>query len=116
MTVHLPGLVPPQGATVSIHVELTAQVNITPYVARQKVNVFLLLELSTQLRAGTPELRVGERLCWSVPVELTSPARGVVGRVGELLVDVETGEVLADSATVQRIAADAEDLARRSPL
>ena len=26
MTVHLPGLVPPQGATVSIHVELTAQV------------------------------------------------------------------------------------------
>jgi hypothetical protein len=116
MTVHLPGLVPPEGATVSIHIELTSQVNITPYVAKQKVNVFVRTEISSQLRAATPELRVGERLCWSVPIELVSPGRGVIGRVGELLVDAETGEVLAESESVGRIAANAEDLARRSPL
>ena len=46
---------------------------------------------------------------------LTEADREVV-RVGELLVDVETGEVLAESDTVRRMAADAEDLARRSPL
>jgi hypothetical protein len=53
-------------------------------------------------------LHVGERLCWSVPVVLTSPARGPVGRVGELLVDAGTGELLADADTVQRIAEHAE--------
>jgi hypothetical protein len=116
MTVNLPGVVPPQGATVAIRIELTAQANITPFVARQKVTQFVITEISSQLRGAAPDLNVGERLCWSVPVELTSPARGVVGRVGEILVDAGTGEVLADADTVQRIADNAARLAQRSPL
>jgi hypothetical protein len=116
MTVHLPGLAPPQGATLAIRIELTAQANITSFVARQKVTRFVVMEISSQLLGDTPELVVGERLCWSVPVVLTSPARGVVGKVGDVAVDATTGELLVDQEIVRRMTADAHHLAERSPL
>ena len=105
-----PGQVP-AGATVDIKIEVTAQVNVTAFVARQKVTQFVMTEISNQLCGDTPDLHVGDRLCWSVPVVLTSPQRGTVGRVGEILVDANTGELLADANTVQRIVADAQRLA-----
>ena len=95
---------------------MTAPLNVTAFVARQKVTRFVISEISTQLRGEAPDLNVGERLCWSVPVVLTSPARGSVGRVGEILVDAATGELLADADAVRRIADNAERLAQRSPL
>src|SRR5262249_21336860 len=116
MSVHLPGLTPPQGATVAIRIEVTAAANITPFVARQKVTGFVILEISDRLCGGQRELVVGDRLCWSVPVVLTSPTRGVVGRVGEILVDATTGELLVEPDTVQRMRDDADRLAQRSPL
>jgi hypothetical protein len=82
----------------------------------QKATEFVVTEISHQLHGVTSDPRVGERLCWSVPVVLTCPARSLVGRVGEILVDATTGEVLADAETVQRIADHAERLAQRSPL
>jgi hypothetical protein len=116
MAVNLQPGAPPLGATVAIRIEMTAPVNVTPFVAQQMVTRFVVTEISSQLRGATPDLNVGERLCWSVPVVLTSPARGVIGRVGEILVDATTGEVLADADSVQRMADHAERLAQRSPL
>jgi hypothetical protein len=116
MAVHVQGLALPQGATVSIRIEMTAQVNITAFVARQKVTRFVVMEISTQLLGETPELSVGERLCWSVPVVLTSPARGIVGPVGTIAVDATTGELLVDEECVRRMADDARRLAERAPL
>ena len=116
MSVHLPGISPAQGANLAIDIHLTAQANITPFVASQKVTRFVVTEISTQLLADTPELVVGERLCWSVPIMLTSPARGIVGKVGDILVDVTTGELLVDDENVRRITEDARRLAERSPL
>src|SRR5262249_38335358 len=80
----IPGVPAPAGAPVNIRVEVTAPLNITPFVAQQTVNAFFT-EISTQLRSDPPELVVGERLRWAVPVVLTSPVRGVVGKVDELL-------------------------------
>jgi hypothetical protein len=116
MTATLQNLSLPQGATVAVRIEVTAPVNISPFVARQLVSQFVIQEISSQLRGDPPDLHVGERLCWSVPVVLTSPARGTVGRVGEILVDAGTGELLTDADTVPRIAENAERLAQRSPL
>ena len=110
-SVTLEGLTPPQGATVAIHIDVTAPVNITPFSARQEATQFVVREVSTQLRGESPSLCVGARLCWSVPIVLTSPARGVIGRVGEILIDASSGEILADAETVQRIADYAERLA-----
>src|SRR5438067_10914742 len=114
MTVTLQGVALPQGATVSIRIEMTAQLNITAFVARQKVTRFVVTEISTQLLGDTPELSVGERLCWSVPVVLTSPARGIVGKVGEIRVDATTGELLLEEETVQRMTGDIRRLSERS--
>jgi hypothetical protein len=56
------------------------------------------------------------RLCWSVPVVLGFPDRGIVGKVGEIQVDATTGELLVDQETVQRLTEDADRLADRTPL
>ena len=116
MAVKVQGLAVPAGATVDIRIEMTAQVNVTAFVARQKVTQFVVTQISSQLRGEAPDLHVGERLCWSAPVVLTSPARGVVGRVGEILVDAATGELLADAEALRRIAENAEHLAQRAAL
>jgi hypothetical protein len=116
MAVNLQGVAPPQGAIVSIRIEMTAQVNITAFVARQKVTRFVVMEISTQLLGEAPELSVGDRLCWAVPVVVTSPARGIVGKVGAIAVDATTGELLVYEETVRRMADDARRLAERSPL
>ncbi len=116
MPANVQGVQVPEGATVDLKIEITAQVNITAFVAQQKVTQFVISEISNQLCGDTPDLNVGERLCWSVPVVLTSPAKGTIGRVGEILVDADTGELLADTDTVERIDANAERLAQRSPL
>lgn len=75
----------------------------------------VVAEVSSQLVAEDPELQVGDRLCWRVPVALTSPARGVVGRVGAIAVDATTGEVRADEGAWRRMSEDARRLAERSP-
>lgn len=116
MTATLQGTIIPSGATVAVKVEMTAQANITAFVARQRVTQFVITEISSQMRGGIPDLNISERLSWSVPVELTSPERGVVGRVGEIRVDATTGELLADSDTVRGIAENARRLVERAPL
>src|SRR3954467_11591369 len=103
MIAKIPGVQLPAGATVDIPIHLTAPVNITPFVARQKVNAFVKMEISTQLRGEQPDLLVGERLCWSVPVVLGFPDRGVVGKVGEIQVDATTGELLVNEEGVRRM-------------
>lgn len=116
MSVNIQGVHVPAGATVDIKIEVTAQANVTAFVAQQRVTQFVISEISNQLCGDTPDLNVGERLCWSVPVMLTSPIKGIIGHVGEILVDMNTGELLADQDTIERIAANAERLAQRSPL
>ena len=116
MEVKIPGVQPLTGATVNSRVAVTAPTHITPFAARQIVNAFVVMEISTQLRSEPPVLVAGEQLRWSVPVVLTSPVRGIVGLVGEILVDATTGELLADEETVRRMTDDARRLAERSPL
>ena len=116
MDVKIPAIQAPAGATVNIRVEVTAPLNITPFVARQTVNAFVVTEISTHLRSEPPDLVVGESLRWSVPVVLVSPVRGVIGKVGEILVDATTGELLVDEETVRRMTEDVRRLAESSPL
>jgi hypothetical protein len=75
-----------------------------------------MLELSSQLGGDTPELTVGERVYWSVPVVFTLPGKGVLGRVGMLRVDAGTGELLTDPQTEQEMLHHARELAQRTTL
>jgi len=116
MTVNVESMTLLEGVKAGVGVELAERANITAYVARQKVTHLVVTEVSSQLRGGLPDLHVGERLSWSVPVELTSPVRGVVGRVGEILVDANTGELLTDKETLRGIADNASRLVEHAAL
>lgn len=102
---------------VVMEIKVTADLNISAFVARQKANRFLIMEAGDQLCAGDPELSVGARLAWRVPAQYAPSRRGVLGVVGHLLVDVETGEVtLADEQTPEDLMRRAELLDARSTL
>jgi hypothetical protein len=101
-----------QAAQVDINIHISATLNITPFVGRQKVNVLMLDKVGTGLLAETPQLVAAEgRLSWRVPVILALPDRGRLGEVGTIDVDVQTGQVLADEPLVSEIARRANQLA-----
>src|SRR5438105_12104137 len=116
MVTHFPGMPLPTESTLDINIRVTQSLNITSFSARQRVTQYVMHVLSTQLGGDTPELTVGERVYWSVPVVFTLPGKGVLGRVGTLRVDAATGELLTDPHTEQEMLRHAEQLAQRAAL
>ena len=116
MITHLPGLQLPTESTLDISIRVTQPLNITAFSARQRVTQYVMDQLSTQLGGDSPELTVGERVYWSVPVLFTLPGKGVLGRVGSLRIDAGTGELLTDPQTEQEMMHHAEQLAQRAAL
>jgi hypothetical protein len=116
MVTHFPGLPLPAESTLDINIRVTQPLNITAFSARQKVTQYVMHEISTQFGAEAPELIVGDRVYWLVPVVFTLPGKGVLGRVGTLRVDAATGELLTDSLTEQEMTRHAEQLAERATL
>jgi len=116
MITHLPGIPLPSESTLEINIHVTQPLNVTSFSAQQRVTQYVMHELSTQLGGDTPELTVGERVYWSVPVVFTLPGKGLLGRVGTLRVDAKTGELLTDPQTLQEIMAHAERFAQRATL
>lgn len=101
-----------QAAQVDINVHVTASINITPFVARQKVNVLLLDKVGTGLFSEAPGLvATQDRLRWRVPVVLGLPGRGYLGQIGVIDVDVQTGEVLVDDNLIYDLTRRATQLA-----
>ena len=115
--VTLTGLDLPVASHVNIKIEISAEVNVSAFVARQKANRFLIMQAGDQLGASTPELVVGPTLHWRVPVQYAPSRRGPLGIVGHLLVDAETGEVtVADGQTTEDLLERAEVLYARATL
>lgn len=97
-------------------IQTTAQVQISAFVARQKANVLMLEQVSNLLLADEPVLEhtsEGE-WHWRVPIDLTFPAYGRVGKVGEIIVDAQYGNVYYDDALLAQISAGAEQLANQT--
>ena len=98
-------------STVSLKIEVTAQINISAYVARQRANRYLIVQAGDQLCAGEPELVAGATVAWRVPVHYAPSKRGVLGTVGHLLIDATTGEInIADRRTTEDLLTGAETL------
>ena len=58
----LSGMLPVGQSTVNVKIEVTAQINVSAFVARQKANRFLITQVGDQLGAGEPELVVGPKV------------------------------------------------------
>ena len=106
-----------EAAQVDVTVHVSATLNITQVAARRKVNVFALNEIGTGLGGDTPTLVIHhDRICWRVPVILALPPKGRLGQVGQIDVDAQTGEILADEQLIHDIADHAERLVAGSAL
>jgi hypothetical protein len=68
--------------------------HVSSYVAKQKANVCLALHCGQSFCVDNPIRQVAERVVWLVPVWLSPPQEGCKVKIGELVVDAQTGEVL----------------------
>ena len=93
MQVVIPTIDLPANAELKIHLEVSAKFNVTAPIAQQKANQFLLLRVGNMLSAGQPELLIQDPIQWRVPVLFSTPSKGCLGKIGELLVDAQTCEV-----------------------
>ena len=105
---------PSSQGRLSVHIEVSADMNISAFTARKKVTRFVVDEVSTQMRGGEPTLVVGERIRWRVPVRLSLPPTGDLGEAGAIEVDVETGQLEITEALIQEITLRATELANRT--
>lgn len=89
-------------------------VQISALTARQQVNVLMLEQVSNLLLAGEPWLvQTDAGWHWRVPVDLTLPGRGRIGRVGLLDVDASLGLVIYTEGQLEQITHEAEITAQR---
>ncbi len=105
----------PETGRLELEIKVSADVNVSAFAARQKVNSFVLSEISYMLHAGQPVLAVGERIRWQVPVVLSLTSIGDIGQVGIINVDVETGQMNITPQIIAEISSRAETVAQRSP-
>lgn len=110
MNVAFVGLTMPEPVTLDINIRVSGQILVGSLAARQKVNRFVISQIGNLLCAGEPELVVDQQLRWRVPVVLTMPGKGELGRVGEINVDVQTGALDADDLAIAGIQRNATAL------
>ncbi len=78
---------------VVVHIDMRV---VSAARVRRKVNGWLAMEAGDRLLAGEPELMLGERLIWRVPIRWTSPTQGVLARMEfTVLVDAKSGDFAA---------------------
>jgi len=91
---------------VKIKIELSFEINITSFIAHQKANVFLITHIGNMLYAGEPRLAVTKNnLRWVIPIMYTI-SKHITKQVGELAMDVNTGEIIlheSNPSTIEEI-------------
>ena len=80
-----------------------ATVEIDTLSARRKVTGWLIDEVGNMIIGGTPQLIVSKQTIWRVPAVLTSTSKGVVGEVGMVDVDAESGELKTSAELREQI-------------
>lgn len=101
--------------TLTVRLDREIEIRISAGEARRRVNNWGHMELSSQMHAMPPQLMLTESgaAYWRVPLHLTFPALGDVGRVGAVLVDVEKGEIASGPDLIEDIKRNAQALAKR---
>lgn len=84
-----------------VRFQFEGDVNISPYIAQQKVNQHLIMNLPNLIMADEPDFELTkDGGFWRVPVVLTNPADGIIEKVGEIVVDASTGIIERRRSTV----------------
>lgn len=86
----------PADAEVRYRMDISFRVAITPFVARQNANVYLLMNVGNMLSAGDPVLSLSDQPHWKVPIYCAFPEFKRREKIGELAVDVNSGAILLE--------------------
>lgn len=106
----------PEKGVVDLHINWSFDIQITATEARQKVDHWLLDEVSTMIGAGEPMLVVdGTSVVWRVPVIFTAPHIGEVGIVGSIDIHIQTGVMDTSPACKETVLQRAEELSAKMP-
>jgi len=99
-------------------VTFEGELNISPYVAMQKANYYLVMHVGNLVMAANPNLEFHESGArWRVPAMLTNPEVGHVGKIGEVIVDALTGSIVENESTpMEEMQANAEHLDQEKSL
>ena len=103
--------IPEQGA---FEIRAAVQINVTALQARRLANRFLMDEVSHLLVAAAPDLVVGDRTRWRVPVWIGFPGQGRQD-VGVLEIDAQTGVFVDQETHVAEIKQRATTVAENLP-
>jgi len=105
----------PTRGQVLVDVRVRAELNISAFVARQKVTGYVLDHVSDHMGSDEPSLVVdGERFLWRVPIYLSVLPHGRLGQVGAIDVDAQTGQLLVTQELVEEMQRHAQVLVERA--
>ncbi len=105
----------PKMKNIQFKFELHGEFNITSFIARQKVNRYLLLNTGNLIHSLEPNLVIGDSLQWKVALGYSIPGKGFLGKVGEIIVDAITGNLKLEISTpIKEIEANADSLYRKN--
>ena len=107
-------MVLPRSGQVHMDIRVSADINVGAAMARRRVNAFLATHVGNLLLADEPVMVLTDRIIWRVPVDVTTPTMGRMGRVGEIDVDIESGEILVDDVQLEGMRHRANDLTSRT--
>lgn len=105
----------PETGTVRLKLDRIFTINISATEARRKVSNWLAWEVTMTLMGQEPSLVIGEPVVWRVPVVFTAGHVGVVGGVGAIDVEVESGEILRPEGIEEAMLCEAKKLAKDLP-
>ena len=87
---------------VRVDIRIQAELNVSAFVARQKVTGYVLDNISDHMAADEPNLVVeGEQFLWRVPVTLAVLPHGRLGQVGTIDVDDQSGQAQVTSQLIE---------------
>ena len=96
---------------VRVDIRIQADLNVSAFVARQKVTGYVLDNISDHMATDEPGLVVeGERFLWRVPVTLAVLPHGRLGQVGTIDVDAQSGQLQITSLLIEDIRRNARSL------
>jgi len=100
MKVQIPPPPGPATAEVDMTVRVRFQFNITPFIALQTVNAYLLMNVGHMVSADEPTtMLLNDGAFWKVPVFCAYPDLGHREYLGGLLVDAESGIVMLQGSS-----------------
>lgn len=112
---HLGEGVIPGGMEVDLEIKIHTRLNISAYVAKQRANVALSLYCGQAFAVDEPILQVGTLVRWLVPVWLAPSQKRGRTKIGELVVNAQTGEVVDSGEQCRALREIANSLLLASP-